>query len=58
MFSLGGILYLMLIGKDPPREQGSKQLDLDEVSEEGAELIRLMMHPDESRRITLHGIWL
>uniref|UniRef100_F1KR66 Serine/threonine-protein kinase zyg-1 n=1 Tax=Ascaris suum TaxID=6253 RepID=F1KR66_ASCSU len=56
VFSLGGILYLMLIGKDPPREQGSKQLDLDEVSEEGAELIRLMMHPDESRRITLHDI--
>uniref|UniRef100_A0A915BIH3 Protein kinase domain-containing protein n=1 Tax=Parascaris univalens TaxID=6257 RepID=A0A915BIH3_PARUN len=56
VFSLGGILYLMLVGKDPPREQGSKQLDLDEVSEEGAELIRLMMHPDESRRITLHDI--
>ncbi|KHN88538.1 putative serine/threonine-protein kinase zyg-1 [Toxocara canis] len=57
VFSLGGILYLMLVGKDPPREQNiTKELDLGILSEEGAELIRQMMHPDENRRIILQDI--
>ncbi|VDN59865.1 unnamed protein product [Dracunculus medinensis] len=49
IFSLGGILYLMLAGKDPP-------LKFDNISPEGVTLIKEMMQPTEESRINLGGI--
>lgn len=54
VYSLGGILYLMLTGEDPPRDREVNPFKLT-MSLEGAVLIQSMMDPDEKRRIRLGG---
>lgn len=55
VYSLGGILYLMLTGEDPPRDHDVNLCKLA-ISVEGAVLIQNMMDPDEERRIHLGDI--
>lgn len=62
IFSLGGILYLMLAGKDPPAPKKDQnpssrdlQLKFDNISPEGVTLIKEMMQPIEESRINLGG---
>ncbi|MFH4978162.1 hypothetical protein AB6A40_004871 [Gnathostoma spinigerum] len=56
VYSLGGILYLMLLGHDPPRERTTDLWKLEGISPEGAELIKQMMDPNEVKRILLEDI--
>lgn len=55
VFALGGILYLMLTKFEPPRSVNSS-LILDEVSEQGRELILKMRREDEFERISLKEV--
>ncbi|VDN02253.1 unnamed protein product [Thelazia callipaeda] len=55
VYSLGGILYLMLTGEDPPRNREINPFK-DDISLEGATLIQSMMDPHEERRIGLGDI--
>lgn len=54
VYSLGGILYLMLTSKDPPRDREVNPFK-ETISLESATLIQSMMDPNEERRITLGG---
>lgn len=54
VYSLGGILYLMLTGIDPPRVREVNP-SKEPISLEGATLIQSMMDPNEQRRISLGG---
>lgn len=54
VYSLGGILYLMLTGNDPPRDREVNPFK-ETISLEGATLIQSMMDPIEERRISLGG---
>ncbi|VBB29332.1 unnamed protein product [Acanthocheilonema viteae] len=55
VYSLGGILYLMLTGNDPPRDHEVNPFK-ETISLESATLIQSMMDPNEERRITLGDI--
>ncbi|VDM23226.1 unnamed protein product [Wuchereria bancrofti] len=55
VYSLGGILYLMLTGYDPPRDCEVNPFK-ETISLEGATLIQSMMDPNEERRISLADI--
>ncbi|MCP9262888.1 putative serine/threonine-protein kinase zyg-1 [Dirofilaria immitis] len=55
VYSLGGILYLMLTGSDPPRDREVNPF-METISLEGATLIQNMMDPNEERRISLGDI--
>ncbi|VDK84836.1 unnamed protein product [Onchocerca ochengi] len=56
VYSLGGILYLMLTGNDPPRDREVNPFEKKVISLEGATLIQSMMEPNEERRISLGDI--
>ncbi|EJD75333.1 serine/threonine protein kinase [Loa loa] len=55
VYSLGGILYLMLTGSDPPRDREVNPFK-EKISLEGATLIQSMMDPNEERRISLGDV--
>ncbi|CAG9531389.1 unnamed protein product [Cercopithifilaria johnstoni] len=55
VYSLGGILYLMLTGNDPPRDREVNPFK-ETIALESATLIQSMMDPNEERRITLGDI--
>ncbi|VDN23154.1 unnamed protein product [Gongylonema pulchrum] len=55
VFALGGILYLMLAGKDPPRDHDVNPF-MAPISLEGAVLIQSMMDPNQERRLALADI--
>lgn len=57
IFSLGGVLYMMLVGEDPPQQgivfDAPKMRD---VSPEAKDLLRRMVKEPSEERITLDGI--